>query len=84
MTPNETVLPADEAAPPAVEVTLTVDAETYRRFERVRAAWEQEAGAAPNIGWLMSFALLLADPEAAAATADRLALDHLCESFPSS
>ena len=77
MIQNKVNLDLTGAELPSVEVTLKVDAETFGRFEQARLAWERKVGVAPELAWLMSFALQLADPEEAVDTADRMALDFL-------
>ena len=77
MIQNEIDSQAEGTKPPPVELTLKVDAETYRRFEQARLAWEKKVGVAPELEWLMSFALQLADPNEAVDAADQMALDFL-------
>jgi hypothetical protein len=77
MIQNEANPRAAEAKLPPVEVTLKVEAETYARFEQARLAWEKKVGVAPELEWVMSFVLQLADPNEAVDVADQMALDFL-------
>jgi hypothetical protein len=59
------------------QVTLQIDPQTMRDFQHARDQWERAIGVAPDINWLMTFALQTTDPIQTVEIADELALDYL-------
>ncbi len=59
------------------QVTLDIDPQTLQDFQHARDEWERTMGTAPDVGWLMAFALQTTDPIQTVEVADEMALDYL-------
>ena len=59
------------------QVTLELDAQTMRDFQHARDEWERIVGVAPNVEWLLAFALQTTDPLQTIEAADEMALDYI-------
>lgn len=59
------------------QVTLDLDPQTVRDFQHARDEWERVVGVAPNVEWLLAFALQITDPLQTIETADEMALDYI-------
>lgn len=68
---------AQASAPDTIQVTLDLDRKTFDDFRYARDQWEQSLGIAPDVGWLLAFALQTTDPIQTIEVADEMALDYL-------
>ena len=65
------------SAPDTIQVTFDLDRRTFDDFKSARDQWEQSLGIAPDVGWLLAFALQTTDPIQTIEIADEMALDYL-------
>ncbi len=68
---------AEASAPDMIQVTLDLDRKTFDDFRHARDQWEASLGIAPDVGWLLAFALQTTDPIQTVEIADEMALDYL-------
>ena len=68
---------AQAAAPDTTQVSFHLDRKTFDDFQSARDQWEASPGGAPDVGWLLAFALQTTDPIQTVEIADEMALDYL-------
>ena len=68
---------AAASAPDMIQVTLDLDRKTFDDFRHARDQWETSLGIAPDVGWLLAFALQTTDPIQTVEIAVEMALDYL-------
>ena len=68
---------AEASAPDTIQVTFDLDRKTFDDFKDARDQWEASLGIAPDVGWLLAFALQTTDPIQTVEIADEMAFDYL-------